>query len=106
MGVVLWQRGDLGVWIVSAGVLRYAYVLCLALVPARRGELPRSQFGRYAFSLLVLGLITAFALPRPLATAAALAGTLAALISFARGFYYSYSHGAGAGVTTEAALRH
>ena len=90
LGVVLYERGTAGIWIVSSGVLRYAYVLCLALLPARREELPRSRFGRVAFGALVVGLLSALLVPGTLTTVLALAGTALVCSSFARGFVHSF----------------
>jgi phosphatidylglycerophosphate synthase len=90
----LWHRHQLGGWILISGLLRYAYVLCLALVPPRGADMPRSRFGRHAFTLLVSGLCAAFALPNALGAAAAFAGTAAVSASFMRSFYWSYRGGA------------
>jgi phosphatidylglycerophosphate synthase len=89
--VVLFHRGDLGAWILLTGVLRYVYVLVRAFVPARRPDVPRSRFGRLAFTGLALGLFFAFALPGPIGQACALAGTALVTASFARSFYDSYA---------------
>jgi phosphatidylglycerophosphate synthase len=92
--VVLFHRGDLGAWILVTGVLRYVYVLVRAFVPARRPDVPRSRFGRLAFTGLALGLFFAFALPGPIGQACALVGTVLVTASFARSFYDSYARGA------------
>jgi phosphatidylglycerophosphate synthase len=93
--LVLYQRGELGAWILVTGVLRYVYVLVRAFVPARRPDVPRSRFGRLAFTGLALGLFFAFALPGVIGTFCALAGTALVTVSFARSFYDSYAPGAG-----------
>ena len=86
----LWQRGRLGVWILSAGLLRYAYVLSLAIVPSSAGPVPRSRLGRHAFLGLLGGLTAAFARADALGTALAVLGTAAVVISFAQSFWWSY----------------
>lgn len=91
IGLVLFQRGDLGPWILAPGILRYLYVLTRALIPARNPDVPRSRFGRLAFTALSLGLFFGFALPGALGTAAALFGTLLVSASFARSFHDSYA---------------
>lgn len=88
--LVLYQRGAFGAWILITGLLRYAYVLALALAPARGGDMPRTRLGRYAFALLTAGLVLSLVLPHPLGAAAAALGTLAVVSSFARSFYWSY----------------
>ncbi|HEX6276393.1 MAG TPA: CDP-alcohol phosphatidyltransferase family protein [Polyangiaceae bacterium] len=89
--LVLHQSGALGAWILLTGVLRYVYVLVRAFVPARRPDVPRSRFGRLAFASLALGLFFALALPGPLGTLAAVAGTALVTVSFALSFYDSYA---------------
>ena len=87
----LWQRGAFEAWILTAGLLRYLYVICCALLPPAAGEMPRSLLARYAFSILMLGLATGLAFPSPLGLAGAFAGTLTVTLSFARAFYFSYA---------------
>jgi phosphatidylglycerophosphate synthase len=93
--LVLFQRGDLGAWILVSGVLRYVYVLVRAFVPARRADVARSRFGRLAFTGLAMGLFFAFALPGLVGAACALVGTALVTVSFARSFYDSYARSAG-----------
>jgi phosphatidylglycerophosphate synthase len=88
--VELWSSGKLGPWVLLAGVLRYAYVLCLAAFPPRRGPLPRSQFARYAFGVVVLALASALIFPLPFAAVAAGAGTGWLAYSFSRSFWWLY----------------
>ena len=88
--LALWEKGGFGAWILITGLLRYVYVLCLALLPARNGAQPRSRIARYAFSALVVGLIAAVALPGAAVTWAAAIGTALVSASFARGLHWSY----------------
>jgi phosphatidylglycerophosphate synthase len=87
----LWQRGNFGVWILSTGLLRYAYVLVTALFPPRRGELERSRYGRLAYGMLVIGLIAALIAPNALGGALAAFGTLLVASSFTRSFVRAYA---------------
>ncbi|MFZ5893836.1 MAG: CDP-alcohol phosphatidyltransferase family protein [Myxococcota bacterium] len=89
----LFTRGVLGAWVLLAGGLRYAYVLCLWCWRARRGDAPRSRWGRYAFFVLVLGLSAPWMLGTAVGAAAAAFGCAVVTLSFARSFYYSYSRG-------------
>jgi phosphatidylglycerophosphate synthase len=91
VSLLLFQSGKCGAWVLSAGLWRYAYVLCLSLVPARAGEMPRSRFGRYAFAVLMVGLIAGLALPGTPGSIAAALGAATVAVSFARSFYYSYA---------------
>lgn len=89
-------RGLVGPWVLSAGALRYAYVICLWVFPARRGDAPRSRWGRFTFAGLVLGLAAPFLLGRDLGAPLAALGCCAVLVSFGRSFWYSYTHSSSA----------
>jgi phosphatidylglycerophosphate synthase len=89
-GAALYLSGRLGAWILLGGVLRYLYVLSVALWPARAQEVPRSQLGRIAFGGLVAGHALAFVLPAPAAVIAGALGTGAVTLSFARSFLQAY----------------
>jgi phosphatidylglycerophosphate synthase len=91
VGIVLLQRGRYGAWVLCAGLLRYVYLLTLALVPARGGEEPRSSFGRHAFTSLMLGLSLGMVLGEPFGTVAAALGCGLVTASFVRSFYWSYA---------------
>jgi phosphatidylglycerophosphate synthase len=86
----LFTRGRLGAWILATGVLRYLYVVSIALFAPRGGEAPRSTLGRNAFGTLVTGLCIALASPTAVGTAAAVLGTTAVALSFVHTFYWSY----------------
>ena len=90
-GLALFQRGRYGGWILVAGLLRYAYVIALAVVPARRGDVPRFAFGRHAFTTLMLGLVLGMVLGEPFGTIATALGCGLVTASFAWSFYWSYS---------------
>jgi phosphatidylglycerophosphate synthase len=89
--IVLWQGYGLGAWVLGAGLLRYAYVLTLAIVPHRGGDMPRSRLARYAFAALVVLKGAAFLVAPPLRTVLAALGTLVVTLSFARSFYWSFA---------------
>jgi phosphatidylglycerophosphate synthase len=88
--VELFTRGRLGAWILTTGVLRYLYVVSIALFAPPGGEAPRSTLGRNAFGTLVTGLCVALASPTAVGGAAAALGTAAVLLSFVHTFYWSY----------------
>jgi len=87
----LWQRGRAGAWILIPGLLRYAYVLALAIVPATAGHVRSSPFARRAFVALLLGLCAALLFDGAAATVLAALGTAAVTFSFARSFRWSYA---------------
>jgi phosphatidylglycerophosphate synthase len=87
----LWQRGRAGAWILLPGLLRYAYVLAMAIVPPTAGHVPSSRFARRAFVALLVGVIAALLFDGAPATAVAALGTVAVTVSFARSFRWSYA---------------
>jgi phosphatidylglycerophosphate synthase len=86
----LWQRDQAGVWVLGTGLLRYAYVLCLAIWP-RAGPVPRFSLARYAFGILASGLGAAWLLPHPWSALLALGTSVPVGASFAYSFAWSYS---------------
>jgi phosphatidylglycerophosphate synthase len=93
-GAELWLTGQLGAWALIGGLLRYVYVLCVAVFPSRKGLLPRSRFARYAFGVVVLALALALVLPKPFDAIAAALGTAWIGVSFVRSFWWLYGKGA------------
>jgi phosphatidylglycerophosphate synthase len=90
-GAELYLSGKLGAWILLGGVLRYLYVLSVALWPAPAEQMPRSRLGRTAFAGLVTGHALAFVLPGRAALVAGALGTGAVALSFARSFRHAYT---------------
>jgi hypothetical protein len=88
----LWLSGRVGIWILTAGLLRYVYVLCLALFPAKRGDAPRENFGRRAFVGILIGFPLAFIVPGPIGTAVAALSAALIGVSFGRSFLWSYGN--------------
>jgi phosphatidylglycerophosphate synthase len=86
----LFTRGRLGAWILTTGLLRYAYTLITALVPSPAGQVPRSRLGRNSFGCLVTGLCCAMASRSFAGTVAAAIGTALVAASFAVSFHWSY----------------
>ncbi len=81
-------RGELGLWVLTGGLLRYAYVLFVELFGAR-GEIPRSNLARYSFGVSLTCLVAAFLPLHQAALALAVVATLILSASFARSFYWS-----------------
>jgi phosphatidylglycerophosphate synthase len=88
--LLLWQRGTLGAWIMTTGLLRYVYVLFVAALPGDAAPMPKARWARAAFGILVIGLVLALALESALGAFAALLGTALVTASFARSFHWSW----------------
>jgi phosphatidylglycerophosphate synthase len=87
----LYLSGRYGAWVLLAGVLRHAYVLCVALWPPRGGDMPRTLLGRSAFALVVVGHALGLSWAGSGGHVAAALGTAAVTLSFARSFGYGYA---------------
>jgi phosphatidylglycerophosphate synthase len=87
----LWLGQGYPAWVLISGCLRYAYVLWLWAWPgpAAAREAPRSRLGRWAFTLLMLGLCLGLVLPGYAGRVAVALGTLVVSSSFARSGYFS-----------------
>jgi phosphatidylglycerophosphate synthase len=87
----LYLSGRYGAWILLAGVLRHAYVLCVALWPPRGGDMPRTVLGRSAFAVVVAGHALGLSWTGWGGRFAVALGTAAVTLSFARSFAYGYA---------------
>jgi phosphatidylglycerophosphate synthase len=87
----LWVVEGYGAWVLTAGLLRYGYVLVLWLAPGTGREAPRSLLGRSAFVILMLGLIGGLLTPGSYGSLCVALGTLVVSSSFARSYYFSHS---------------
>lgn len=79
-----------GAWLLTGGLLRYAYSLTTTVF-ASRGEAPRSRLGRYAFAASLGCLTLALCLPTPLGLGVAGLGTAILLWSFGRSFWWAFA---------------
>lgn len=89
LSVCLWREAVGGAWILVPGALRYVYVLTIAVL-GKTGDSPRSRLTRYAFAILVSGLIVGLMPLGTLSSAAALFGTLVVSYSFALSFWAAF----------------
>ena len=80
-------RGALPPWILGAGLLRYAFVVTLFLLPTARKTETRASWARYVYGCMVGALLVSFlpypSLSRPLVAVA----TAALLLSFGRSLW-------------------
>ncbi len=91
LGYLLWLRAGHGFWVLVPGLLRYAYVLVLVLVPPAGGDQVRSRFGRAAFVVTAVCFLLALEVDDFVARSAiAAVGTAVACLSFGRSFYDVY----------------
>jgi len=86
--------GKFGLWILCGGVLRYLYVLSVALFPPPGGAMPRTLLGRSSFALMVVGLALGLVCTGSVGLPAAALGTMAVVLSFARSALYGYARAA------------
>jgi phosphatidylglycerophosphate synthase len=89
--LLLYLRARVPLFILVPGLLRYAYVLALPLLPSGGREQPPSRVGRYSFSVLVTSLIASLWPIEPWQRAFAGFATLLVVYSFARSVYWSWS---------------
>jgi phosphatidylglycerophosphate synthase len=88
-GLRLGIAGRLGAWILVQGLIRYAYVVAISLLPTARGDEPRSRAARYVFAGVVLSLAASF-WPIPAHCYLAAVMTLLLVVSFARSAFWSF----------------
>jgi phosphatidylglycerophosphate synthase len=79
-----------GAWVLTGGLLRYAYSLATTLFPSR-GEAPRTRLGRYAFAASLGCLTVALVVPAALCVGLAALGTAILLWSFGRSFWWAFA---------------
>jgi phosphatidylglycerophosphate synthase len=81
LGILLWERGIVGAWVLAAGLWRYAYSTVVSLVPSL-GDAPPSRLYRWTYCFLMICFAGAF-LPWPaIANVLAATGTTLVSISF------------------------
>jgi hypothetical protein len=90
LGLALWLRDGVQAWVLIPGVLRYGYVLVLALFPPGVAAVQRPLFGRMAFVSSSVLLLTAKAMPGTAAVVSAAVGVIISCASFGRSFLRAY----------------
>lgn len=88
--LLLWLEYGLPVWVLTAGLLRYCYVLLVRWVPSR-GLVPRSRFAARVFGIALVGLMMGFLKLGVLSMAGPALATVLLCWSFARSFYWSFT---------------
>jgi phosphatidylglycerophosphate synthase len=85
LALLVWQLDKAGVWIVAAGLLRYAFVLASYPLPWMERTLPRSRRRQAVCVAQIVSLIGALApsIPSPASSLIALAGLALLVWSFA-----------------------
>jgi phosphatidylglycerophosphate synthase len=84
LAALVWQAGKAGPWILSAGLLRYAFVGASRALPWLADPLPASRRRQAVCVVQIVSLITALApiIPPPAAAFVALLGLAALVASF------------------------
>lgn len=91
--VILFTRHIAGAWVLTAGLLRYLYVLAPAIVAPSRGDLPRARHARFVYVLMMACYMLALIVPTSLGSYLAMLGTAAVSCSFLHSFWYKYRSG-------------
>ncbi|MEM6296404.1 MAG: CDP-alcohol phosphatidyltransferase family protein [Myxococcota bacterium] len=82
------EVGVAGVWLLLVGGLRYVFVLLTSHIG--RGPEPPRRWGRWAYSLMVVGLTAALTLPNDFTELVLALGGVAVIASFGRSFVWSF----------------
>ena len=85
LSLLAWQSGQVGAWVLIAGLMRYAFVAAAVLLPWLDRPLPESRRRKTICVLQLIALIACVApiLPDLLRAASALAGVFMVTGSFA-----------------------
>jgi phosphatidylglycerophosphate synthase len=86
--LMLFLRGPSEAWVLTAGLLRYLYVLVIRVFPSR-GHVPPSALASRAFGLALIGLLLGFLDVPYVSRLGPMAANLLLLWSFSRSFYWS-----------------
>ena len=91
LSVVLFVRGQAGVWILIPPLLRYAYVLLPVLVTPLRPAAARTRIGRFAYVFMISTFIVGLSVPTVWSAPLTLAGITLVTLSFLGSFWQSYA---------------
>jgi phosphatidylglycerophosphate synthase len=80
----------LGPWVLTAGFLRFVYVLIVYFAPASQGQAPRSLLAARAFGIALVSFLVGFLELPVLSWLAPAFATLLLCWSFGRSFYWSF----------------
>jgi phosphatidylglycerophosphate synthase len=84
MGVILYQSGLIGAWILIPGFLRYVYSLGVWLFGVSEKQETSSKFGKYIAGLMFVSLPLPFIIPLNIASVILMIATAAIIFSFGR----------------------
>ena len=89
-GLELHASGRLGAFAIVPGLLRYVYAVAILLLPASRGEAPRSTLARFVFAIVVVSFVASLWPVHPRHSWFAASATILLVISFARSAFWSF----------------
>jgi len=87
MGLILYQSGLIGLWILIPGFLRYIYSLGVWMFNASEKQETSSKIGKYIAGFMFVSLPLPFIIPSDIATPILILASLAIVFSFARSTY-------------------
>lgn len=90
LALALWLRDHVGAWVLIPGLLRYGYVLVLALFPSSVESVRRPLFGRMAFVSSSILLLAAKAIQGGAGVTCAALGAIISCLSFGRSLLHAY----------------
>jgi phosphatidylglycerophosphate synthase len=104
LAVLGWQFGKAGVWVLSSGLLRYAFVVGGIAVPWLRCPLPASQRRKAVAVMQVIALIVIIApfVPAGMAEVVAAVGLCALTLSFLKDIVWLFQNSAQSRATAAA----
>jgi phosphatidylglycerophosphate synthase len=102
LSVLVWRQGRVGYWVLSIGLMRYAFVGASWIWPELAADLPPSQRRKIVCVIQGVALLVALGpvVPDAIAVAVAAAGLLALAYSFGVDVRWALAAGRGAGRRT------
>jgi len=88
MGVILYQLGLVGYWILIPGFLKYVYSLGIWLFNVSEKQETSSKIGKYIAGFMFISLVLPFFIPKDIATIILIFATIGIVFSFGRSTFF------------------